>query len=122
MITLVADENAGLFLRRSKADLAKVARRRLQRAGQRRRVAFVGGVDRRRHDDAGIQVDRMLGLVGEMVVPSFIRAIFASASVGLVQSSFDSFLPLRPRSSRTRSSIVGVATPLSCAMRVNIWR
>ena len=47
---------------------------------------------------------------------------FASASVGLVQSSFDSFLPLRARSSRTRSSSVGVATPLSCAIRVSIWR
>jgi hypothetical protein len=30
------------------------------------------------------------------------RSIFASASLGLVQSSFDSFLPFRVRSSRDR--------------------
>ena len=69
MIALVADEIAGVFRRRSKANLGEVARRRLQRAGQRRRVAFVGRVDRRRHDDAGVEVDRMLGLVGEMRRP-----------------------------------------------------
>src|SRR5260221_435214 len=40
---LVTDKNAGLFLARSKADLAKVAWRRRQRAGQRRCVALVGG-------------------------------------------------------------------------------
>ena len=36
--------------------------------------------------------------------PSFIRVIFAPGSVLLVQSAFDSFLPFRSRSSRTRSS------------------
>ena len=45
--------------------------------------------------------------------PSFNLAILASGSVGLSQSAFDSFLPLRLRSSRTRSSAVGVSMPLS---------
>jgi hypothetical protein len=62
------------------------------------------------------------GLKAKWVEPSFIRAIFASGSVGLVQSSFESFLPFRLRSSRTKSSIVGVSTPLSLAIRVSIWR
>ena len=122
MITLVADENAGLLLARSKANLGKVTCCRLQSAGQGRRVAFVGRMDRRRHNDTAIEVDRVFWLVGEMVVPSFILAIFASGSVLLVQSSFESFLPLRLRSSRTMASMVGVATPLSTAIRVSIWR
>ncbi len=41
-------------------------------------------------------------------------AILASGSVLLVQSPFESFLPWRARSSRTRSSIVGVSTPRHC--------
>ena len=61
MIALVADKNAGLFRRRSKADIGEVARGRLQRAGQSRRVAFIGRMDRCRHDDAGIEIDRVLG-------------------------------------------------------------
>ncbi len=41
----------------------------------------------------------------------------ALASVVLVQSSFESFLPLRLRSKRAKSSALGVAIPLSLAMR-----
>ena len=44
--------------------------------------------------------------------PSFSLAILASGSVGEAHSAFDSRLPLRLRSSRTRSSAVGVAIPL----------
>ncbi len=40
-----------------------------------------------------------------VVEPSFILAILASGSALLVQSSFESFLLLRLRSSRMRSSI-----------------
>jgi hypothetical protein len=87
---------------------------------ERRRVAFVGRMDRRRNNDAGVEVDRVLGLVAQTRRAVLLLAIFASGSVGLVQSSFESFLPLRFRSSRTRSSIDGVATPLSWAMRVSI--
>ena len=65
MIALVANENAGLCLCRSKADLGEVARGRLQRPRQSCRVAFVGGADRRRHYDVS-RSDRMLRLVGQM--------------------------------------------------------
>ena len=54
--------------------------------------------------------------------PSFILAILASGSVGLSHSALDSFLPLRSRSSRIRSSAVGVSMPLSLAMRFSISR
>ena len=67
------------------------------------------------HHDAGVEIDRMLRLVGQIVVPSFILAIRASGSVGLFQSAFDSVLPLRLRSQRARSSALGVSIPLSCA-------
>ena len=33
---------------------------------ERRRVPFVGRMDRRRHDDAGIEVDRVFGLISKM--------------------------------------------------------
>ena len=49
--------------------------------------------------------------------PSFSLAIFASGSLGEAQSALDSRLPLRLRSSRIRSSAVGVAMPLSLARR-----
>src|SRR3954449_8598948 len=45
------------------------------------------------------------------------RAIRASGSVRDTHSSFDSLLPLRFRSKRMRSSAVGVAIPLSWAIR-----
>jgi hypothetical protein len=120
MISLVGDQIAWIVWCRRKADVGQIARRRLKRGIERRRVAFVGRMDRRRNNDAGVEVDRVLGLVAQTRRAVLLLAIFASGSVGLVQSSFESFLPLRFRSSRTRSSIVGVATPLSWAMRVSI--
>jgi hypothetical protein len=120
MISLVGDQIAWIVWCRRKADVGQIARRRLKRGIERRRVAFVGRMDRRRNNDAGVEVDRVLGLVAQTRRAVLLLAIFASGSVGLVQSSFESFLPLRFRSSRTRSSIVDVATPLSWAMRVSI--
>ena len=57
---------------------------------------------------AGIQIHRVLGLVGQMG-----RAVLhlgeASGSLFETQSWFESFLPLRLRSRRARSSAVGVS-------------
>ncbi len=66
MIALVANETAGLCPCWSQADLGEVARGRLQRPRQSRRVAFIGWIDRCRNDDAGVEIDRVLGLVGQM--------------------------------------------------------
>src|SRR4249919_1337298 len=66
MLTFVANENTGLLGRRSKTNLGEAAGRSLQRTGQRRRIAFVGGVDRRGDNDARVEVDDVLGFVREM--------------------------------------------------------
>ena len=123
MIALVGDHDAGRILARRQSDRVEVARGGVQRRRKRRRIAFVGRMDRRRGDDAGVEIDRVLRLVGQMR-----RSILhlgdccASGSVGLFQSAFDSVLPLRLRSKRARSSAVGVSIPLSCAIRVSIAR
>jgi hypothetical protein len=66
-----------------------------------RRVVFVGRVNLRRDDSAGVEIDGVFRLVGQMV-PSFILAILASM--------------------RTRSSEDGVSIPLSPAIRFSIYR
>src|SRR5207237_670476 len=106
----------------SRTHRGEILFRRRKRWVKRRRVAVVGGMDRRRNNNAGVEIDRVFGFVGEIVEPSFILVILESGSVLLIQSSFESFLPLRPRSRRMRSSIVGVSTPLSSAIRVSISR
>ena len=58
MIAFIADEIAGLILRRRKADLGEVTPHRLRRVRQRRRVAVVSRMERRCDDDPGIEVDR----------------------------------------------------------------
>ena len=63
MISLVGDQIAWIVWRRRKADVGQIARRRLKRGIERRRVAFVGQMDRHRNNDAGVEVDRVLGLV-----------------------------------------------------------
>src|SRR5271166_1590964 len=69
MIALVGDQHAGLVLARREADLAEIARSDFEGRRKRRRVAFVGRMDRRRHHDAGVEIDRVLGLVGQMRRP-----------------------------------------------------
>jgi hypothetical protein len=65
MISLVGDQIAWIVWCRRKADVGQIARRRLKRGIARRRVAFVGRMDRRRNNDAGVEVDRVLGLVAQ---------------------------------------------------------
>jgi len=50
-------------------------------------------------------------LYARCVVPSFIRAIFASGSTGDSQSAFDHVLSFRSRSKRCTSAAVGSSTP-----------
>ena len=69
---------------------------------------------RNRHDCAGLQVDRVLGLVCQVRPPNFILVILAWGSNGWVQSSFDPFFG-RLRSIGARSSRVGVSIPDACA-------
>src|ERR1700676_4573415 len=109
MVAFVGDQVAGAFRCRGEVHRRKILLRLFQRRLEGRGVALVSGVGRRVNDDPGVEIDCVFGLEARWVVPSFILAILASGSVGLVQSSFDSFLPLRLRSSRMRSSIVGVA-------------
>jgi hypothetical protein len=69
MISLVGDQIAWIVWRRRKADLGEIAGRRLEGRRKRRRVAFVGRMDRRRHHDAGVEIDRVLRFVGQMRRP-----------------------------------------------------
>ena len=122
VIPLVGDDDAGRILARRQSDLVEVARGGVQRPQKRRRIAFVGRMDRRRHDDAGVEIDRVLRLVSQMRRSVLHLGDPGVGSVGLFQSAFDSVLPLRLRSKRARSSAVGVSIPLSCAIRVSIAR
>ena len=70
-------------------------------------------LNRHGHDRAGLQIDGMLGFMGQMRPLILNLVIFASGSSGCVQSSFDPFLP-RPIEPR-RSSRVGVSMPDACA-------
>ena len=54
-------------------------------------------------------------LYAKCVRPSFILAIRLSGSVRLCHCSFETFLSLRPRSNRRRSSSVGFTIPSACA-------
>jgi hypothetical protein len=83
----------------------------------RRRITLVGALQSDGNQRAGLQVHRMLGLWAKCVRPSFIFAIFASASHGCFQSWFEVFF-LRLRSGRARSARVGVAIPDACARPV----
>src|SRR5205814_5266575 len=53
-------------LRRCGIDLRQVLLRRGERALDRRGVPVIGGMERRRDDDAGIEIDGVLGLVGQV--------------------------------------------------------
>ena len=66
--------------------------RRRPASAKGRRIAFVGRMDRRGHDDAGVEIDRVLRLVGRWPFrPSSWRSW---RQVGrLFQSAFDSVLP-----------------------------
>jgi hypothetical protein len=75
-----------------------------------------------RDHGAGVEIDGVFRLVGEMRGAVLILAIFASGSVLLTQSALDNFLPLRARSIRVRSSAEGVSMPLSAAIRFSISR
>ena len=55
------------------------------------------------HHRAGVQIHRVLGLVGQMRRPSFILAILASGSLFETQSSLESFHAPGPWASRCRS-------------------
>ena len=92
--------------------LARYHLGRLQRFGKRRRVALVGRVQQlaRRPPPRGVQIHRVLGLVGQMrrAEPSswrsWPRARVAQAET---QSSLESFLPLRLRSSSETRQVLG---------------
>ena len=129
MVPFVGDQFARFLLGRRNADPRQVLLCRRQRALEPRCVAFIGRMKRCGDDDAGVEIDRVLGLVGEVRTTvfqlgdlAFSLAILASGSVLLVHSSFDSFLPLRARSSRIRSSALGVSMPLSLAICLSISR
>ncbi len=88
-----------------------------QRLDARRRVAVVGILHRHADDRAGLQVDRMLGLVGQM------RA--AVLHLGDLRVGIVRMRPVVVRAlllplpiDRARSSRVGVSMPDACASRV----
>ena len=69
MIALVRDQLGRIFRRRGGLDRRQIGCGRLERARQGRGVAPVGGVDLGRDDGAGVEIDRMLGLVGQPGTP-----------------------------------------------------
>jgi hypothetical protein len=122
MVAFVGDQIAGIFLCRGEAHDRKILLRLFQRRLEGRGVAIVGGVDWRCNDDPSVEIDRVFRFVGEMG-----RAVLHLGDLGIGIGRarpilVRQLLALRLRSSRMRSSIVGVATPLSSAIRVNIWR
>ena len=66
MVAFVGDEIAGFLWRRSKTHGGKILLRLFQCGIERRRVALVGPMDRRRPDHTRVEIDCMFGLVGEM--------------------------------------------------------
>ena len=65
MIALVRDQLGRVFRRRGSIDRRQIGCGRLERARQGRGVALVGRVDLGRDDGAGVEIDRMLGFVGQ---------------------------------------------------------
>jgi hypothetical protein len=65
MVALVGDQLGRVLRPRGGIDRRQVGFGRLKRLGQGRGVAAVGGVDLGGDDGAGVEVDRVLGLVGE---------------------------------------------------------
>jgi hypothetical protein len=62
MIALVGDHDAGRILARRQPDRVEIARGGVQRRRKGRRIALVGGMNRRRRDDAGVKIDLALRL------------------------------------------------------------
>lgn len=130
MVALVGNQFARLVLPRCGIGLRQVLLCRRQRALDRRGVPVVGGMQRRRNDDPGVEIDRMLRLVGKMGAtvfqlgdlglriglagPLLVRQLLAP---GLRRGRL-----LRARSMRTRSPALGVSMPLSLAICVSISR
>ena len=135
MMPSVGHEDAGLVLARREADLGEIAGRRLEGRRERRRVAFVGRMDRRRHHDAGVEIDRVLRFVGQMrlvlsgdlrlgvgrALPIRVRqrlapALAVEARQVLGARRVDP-APLSPSSSASRDSSRRRAPARSCAAR-----
>jgi hypothetical protein len=66
MIALVGHEIARIFGRRREANCSEVLFRRRKRWVERHRVTFVGAMDRRRQNDARVEINRVLRFVREM--------------------------------------------------------
>ena len=82
----------------------------------RRGIALVRRLQGHCHHRAGVQIDGVLGLVGQ-VRTAFIFATRASSSTGLFHSLFEVRF-LRLRSNRAKSSRVGVSIPDALASPV----
>ena len=120
MVPFVGDQFARLVLRRCGIDLRQVLLRRGERALDRRGVPVIGGMERRRDDDAGIEIDGVLGLVGQVrptvLQPGDLGLWIGRADPLLVRQ----LLALAAASIRTRSSALGVSMPLSLAICFSI--
>src|SRR4029077_12406310 len=66
VISFVSHEVAGIFTRRRKTHGGEVLLRLFQCGAERRRVASLRRMDRRCHHHAGVQINRMLRLEGQM--------------------------------------------------------
>ena len=88
-------------------DLVRCGRRRFHDG---RRVAGVGALQRDGDHGAGLQVDRMLGFVGQVRATIFHLGDLRVGVVGIRPVLFEVFL-FRLRSSRAKSSRVGVSMP-----------
>jgi hypothetical protein len=85
-----------------------------ERVDARRSVALIGILDGDSDDRTGLLATACSALCARCVRPFFILAILASGSSGRVQSSLEPFFR-RFRSTRAKSSRVGVSTPDACA-------
>ena len=90
---------------------------RNERLGHGARVALISTLDGNSDDNTSLKVDRLFGFMSKVGAASFILVIRASGSLGFFRSLLETFFFLL-RSSRARSSRVGVGMPDSFARAV----
>ncbi len=114
----VSDQHAGSFSLGASPTLARLQARPPASERRRRRVALVGRMDRRRHHDARVEIDRVLGFIGQMrrsiLHPGHLRLRVGRALPVRVRQRLA--LAVEPR------QLLGVSVPLSVAIRVSIAR
>ena len=114
VISFVSHEVAGIFTRRRKTHGGEVLLGLFQCGAERRRVASLRRMDRAATTTPVSRSTACSGLKAKWLEPSFIRAIFASGSVGLVD-------PCSKASCPSTCDPVGPNRRSSASRRHSLW-